>query len=398
MVTIARTPEPATLGDMTSATFEPTAPGPVSARSAPAATPWVPILALWTVYGLLISAQYYVNQVMAGRPAIWWVALLLQMPQAGVWALATPGILWLGRRFPFERRRWPASVAVHVLVTCVFIFLMDLGYAWHAPHVMPTPYPASPLLQRAENLFVAWVLSDGMLYWLVLVVGLAVDRDRKLRERQLVASELETQLARADLQALKMQLHPHFLFNALHTIGSLVRTGDKDNAIRVTAGLGALLRRMLDHAAQQEVPLKEELDFVREYLAIEQIRFKDRLRVHIEAGDDVLDAKVPYLILQPLVENAIRHGIAPHLFAGLVAIRARRGDGRLVLSVRDDGPGVGGGDAARPGIGLSNTRARLERLYGDRYTLEVRNAEAGGVEARVEIPFALAPAEWEGET
>jgi signal transduction histidine kinase len=371
--------------------------GSVVPESRPRPVPWVPILAIWTAYGLLLSAQYYVTSVLASRPAIWWVGLLLQMPQALVWGLATPGILWLGRRFPFERGRWPLSVAVHAVGSFGFVFLISLGYVWHAPDVLPVAYPATPLLTRAQNVFAAWGLADALLWWLVLAVGYAVDRDRKLRERQLVAAELETQLARADLQALKMQLHPHFLFNALHTIGSLVRTGDRDNAVRVTAGLGALLRRMLDHASQQEVPLKEELDFVRAYLEIEQIRFRDRLRIRIDADESVLDAKVPYLILQPLVENAIRHGIAPHLFAGLVAVKARRVDGRLVLAVRDDGPGVGEGDAARPGIGLTNTRARLERLYGGRYTLAVTNGEAGGLEARIELPFALAPAEWEGE-
>jgi len=212
-----------------------------------------------------------------------------------------------------------------------------------------------------------------------------------------VASQLETQLAQADLQALKSQLHPHFLFNALHTIGSLVRTGDRDNAVKVTAGLGDLLRRMLEGASQQEAPLKQELEFIKSYLAIEQIRFQDRLRVDFSIDPEVLDARVPHLILQPLVENAIRHGIAPHLFAGMVSVSAKRLNGgkRLQLAVRDDGPGAGDGDGARPGIGLANTRARLGRLYGADFTLEVTNLPQGGMEALVELPFALAPAELE---
>jgi two-component system LytT family sensor kinase len=145
------------------------------------------------------------------------------------------------------------------------------------------------------------------------------------------------------------------------------------------------------------VPLKQELDFIRSYLEIEQIRFRDRLQVTIHAEPDVLDAKVPHLILQPLVENAIRHGIAPHLFASKVTVAARRANGRLELLVRDDGPGAGSGDTARPGIGLSNTRARLTRLYGDDFGLAVENAAGGGLEARIELPFALAPADWVGE-
>jgi LytS/YehU family sensor histidine kinase len=177
-----------------------------------------------------------------------------------------------------------------------------------------------------------------------------------------------------------------------------VRTGDRDNAVRVVAGLGDLLRRVLEGAAQQEVPLKQELEFIRNYLDIEQVRFRDRLKVAINVEPDVLDAKVPHLILQPLVENAIRHGIGPHVRAGCLIIGARRLDDRLQLVVRDDGPGIGSGadDAVRPGIGLSNTRARLTRLYGTDYQLDVGNAPEGGLEARIVLPFRLAPAEWEG--
>jgi len=361
------------------------------------------ILGVWTAYGLLGTMQEHISYAMSrGTPLPWSTSLLLQMPQAYAWALATPAILWLGRRFPFERGRWLTSVPIHLVTCLVLVFVVDLIFAFQVTHFMPQPANAKPVLARAAQFFIVWILSDGLLYWTILSVSYAAEHHRRLRERELTAAQLETQLVQADLQALKMQLHPHFLFNALHTIGSLVRTGDRDNAVRVVASLGDLLRRVLDSAAQQEVPLKQELDFIRSYLDIEQIRFRDRLKIAINADPDILDAKVPHLILQPLVENAIRHGIAPHASAGYLMVGARRVDDQLQLVVRDDGPGLCNGkdgtDPARLGIGLANTRARLTRLYGADGELEVGNAPDGGLEARIALPFRLAHAEWRGET
>jgi two-component system, LytTR family, sensor kinase len=361
------------------------------------------IFGAWTAYGLLGAMQEHISYAMSrGTPLPWSTSLLLQMPQAYAWAIATPAILWLGRRFPFERGRWLTSIPIHLATCLILVFVVDLIFAFQVTHLLPQPPNAKGVVARAAQFFIVWVLSDGLLYWTILSVSYAAEHHRRLRERELTASQLETQLVQADLQALKMQLHPHFLFNALHTIGSLVRTGDRDNAVRVVAGLGDLLRRVLDSAAQQEVPLKQELDFIRTYLDIEQIRFRDRLKIAINADPDILDAKVPHLILQPLVENAIRHGIAPHASAGYLMVGARRVDDQLQLVVRDDGPGLGndenGADPARLGIGLSNTRARLTRLYGSEGELEVGNAPDGGLEARIALPFRLAHAEWHGET
>lgn len=322
----------------------------------------------------------------------WSMALLLQMPLALMWALATPGILWLGRRFPFHGGRWRSGVAIHLVVCLTLIFLLDLGYAWHVSNVVPGPPAAPTLLSGAFRLFIVWVLTDGLLYWTILSIGYAVDHYGRFRERELAASQLETQLVQADLRTLRMQLNPHFLFNALHTIAALVRTGDQKNAVRVTAGLGGLLRRMLDEARDQEVPLSQELDFIRSYLEIEQLRFPDRLAVGIDIPAALLEAMVPQFILQPLVENAIRHGIAPNRAAGRIDISARlRGD-RLSLTVRDDGTGRYA--TAQPfGVGLTNTQARLTGLYGADCRLEVRDAAGGsGTEAVVELPLRPAVA------
>ena len=352
---------------------------------------WALIAGCWTVYGLLISAQQVVGSTFSGRTMPWATALLLLMPLAMLWALATPGILWLGRRFPFHGGRWKTGVAVHLVVSLTFIFLLDLGYAWHASNVLPGQAQAPTLLSGAFRLFIVWVMSDGLLYWTVLSIGYAVDHYARFRERELAASQLETQLLQADLRTLRMQLHPHFLFNALHTIAALVRTGDQKNAVRVTAGLGSLLRRMLDEARDQEVPLQQELDFIRSYLEIEQLRFPDRLTVKIDAAPDLLDAPVPQFILQPLVENAIRHGIAPHRSAGNVAISAEAMGPRLRLAVRDDGTGLSRRNPT-PGVGLTNTRARLSGLYGGESSLELNDLAEGGLEAVVSIPLRPAPA------
>jgi two-component system, LytTR family, sensor kinase len=309
------------------------------------------------------------------------------MPQAYFWAAATPLILWLGRRFPLEAGRWPRSAVVHTAACIVLVFCVDFGFTALSAAIIPLPPTAPPFFTRVIRTFAMWALSDSLLYWIILSVGYAAQHYQRRRETELTASQLETQLVQAELQALKMQFQPHFLFNALHTIGSLIRTGDRATAVRVTAGLGDLLRRVLESATRQEVPLRQEIEFIRRYLEIEQIRFQDRLAVEINAEESALGAMVPYLVLQPLVENAIRHGIEPHRSAGHVEVEAKRSNGKLTLLVRDDGPGVGGGHTARPGIGLSNTRERLVRLYGQDFELVVHNRVEGGLEARVELPF-----------
>lgn len=362
-------------------------------RSVP--VPWKQILGAWTVYWLLNSAQqqvawYYSRDYFL--PV--WISMVLQFPLAYAWALFTPAVLWLGRRFPFERGRWPASTALHLVVSLSFVFLLNVLYTWHTQNTLPLRTMTTPFLQRAVQGFTVWAVSDALLYWIVLAVGFAAEQSRRSREKEMAASQLETQLAQADLHALRMQLQPHFLFNALHTVGSLVRTGEREEAVRVVARLGDLLRRMLDGADREEVPLREELAFVTSYLEIEQARFRDRLTVTINADEEVMDARVPHLVLQPLVENAIRHGLAPRRAPGRLLVGARRVNDRLHLTVRDDGAGLG--DAARPGVGLSNTHARLGRLYGDDYELEVASAEGGGLEARITMPFrrlSLEPAE-----
>jgi LytS/YehU family sensor histidine kinase len=245
------------------------------------------------------------------------------------------------------------------------------------------------LAYRAQ--LVSALHTEVLTYWMVIGLSHGIDYYRKYRERELRASQLETRLAQAQLDALRMQLHPHFLFNTLNSI-SVLMTEDVTAARRMLTRLSDLLRASLDNGATHEVSLREELEFLNNYLAIEQTRFHDRLTVRINVEPAALSASVPYLILQPLVENAIRHGIASRTETGVIAISAVRDNGTVELKVCDNGRGLGSHttDELKKGIGLSNTKARLEQLYGPHHKFEMKNAAGGGLEVSISIPFATA--------
>jgi len=360
---------------------------------------WWIVVAVWSAWGLMLAAQVAIYVRLGGKPMPFVTALRLNLPGALIWAVFTPAAIWLGRRFPpFEGPRWRRGVAINLAATGVAVFLEVLVVIVNQRWVRGPMADSEPLLVAGLRSFVWWLPSDGLLYWAIVGIDYGVGHYRRLRERELRGSQLEAQLSAARLQALKMQLQPHFLFNALHTIGQLVRTGQDALAVQVVAGLGDLLRRVLDSAGTQEVPLKQELEFLRSYLDVEQVRFRDRLKALVDAEPDTLDAQVPYLILQPLVENAIRHGIAPRATTGRLLICARRIAGSLHLTVRDDGAGLPSGqpDPTSGGVGLANTSERLRQLYGDEASIEVVNVDDGGTEARVVVPFRLAVAEWQG--
>jgi LytS/YehU family sensor histidine kinase len=229
----------------------------------------------------------------------------------------------------------------------------------------------------------------AMMYWLILLIGSAVNYYRRYRENELRASRLEAQLAQAQLQALKMQLQPHFLFNTLHSVSALVHK-DPAAAEKMLARLGDFLRLTLDSAGAQEVSLQQELEFLRCYLGIESVRFRDRLLVQMDIEPGTLDARLPNLILQPIVENAIKHGIAPSTSGGRIEIAARRLDGVLQVQVTDNGcglPAPGNASLVKAGVGLANTQSRLEQLYGGQGGLDLVNTASGGVRVTLEVPF-----------
>jgi len=387
---------------------QPASPVPEAARPLESPYPrWWVVLAIWAGWGLVLATQVDVYVRMGGKPMPFLTAFRLNMPGALVWALFTPAIIWLGRRFPpFEGSRWRRGLAVNLCASAVAVLLEVLVVLLNQRVMRGVAPSAGPLLVEIARSFVWWFPSDGLLYWAVLAVDYGVRHYRTLRARELRASQLEAQLAEARIEALKMQLQPHFLFNALHTIGQLIRTRQHDGAVAVVAGLGDLLRRVLDGATAQEVPLKQELEFITSYLEIERIRFGDRLAVRVDVPEETLDARVPHLILQPLVENAIRHGIAPRVSGGSVCVSAWRVGRALHLAVWDDGSRLGervaapraetGQGSEGRGVGLANTSARVRQLYGDAGSFEVVDGTDGGVVAHVVVPFRLAAADWHG--
>jgi signal transduction histidine kinase len=296
------------------------------------------------------------------------------------WVVSLAAAFWFARRFPMGRGRNLRHGAVHVAVAVARgvlsapLDLLGTRYVLDLP-----PPPLRPVLVQS-------VYNEGTLYLLVLGIIHAVQYYEGLRQREVEAVRLRASLAEARLQTLKTQLNPHFLFNALNSVSTLMHR-DVDAADRVLARLSDLLRLTLIDRDAQEVTLRRELELLEPYLEIEQTRFPDRLTVHTRVDPGVLEARVPHLVFQPLVENAIRHGIAPRAAPGRVEVAAERADGGLRLTVLDDGVGLRAGGGGGTGVGLSNTRDRLRALYGDAHRFTVESAPAGGTRVTVLIPF-----------
>jgi two-component system, LytTR family, sensor kinase len=355
------------------------------------------ILACWTLYGLFFGAQAIAQQAYWGEPITWQKDLLSWLVCGYVWAILTPPVFYLSERFRLDRRNWTRAILIHLPASILFAILLLLIYV-AVSRFIGLPAKPKPFLLEFKNLFIVEFHLGLLTYWAILGIKHATDYYRKYRERELLASQLETRLAQAQLQVLKMQLHPHFLFNTLHAISSLMHR-DVEEADRMIARLSDLLRLTLENIGVQEVSLKQELEMLESYLLIEQTRFRDRLTIEMQIDPETLDARVPNLILQPLVENAIKHGISTRSRAGLVEIRASRENGTLQLRVRDDGRGLPVGQDAnlREGVGLTNTRARLRQLYGAAHRVELTNAPEGGLVVYLSIPFRESEAKFSGE-
>jgi two-component system, LytTR family, sensor kinase len=351
------------------------------------------VFGAWTFFALFFGGQSLVSQAYAGRPITWSRTLSSWLSCGYLWALLTPFIIRLARQYPLFGANRLRAIAIHLAAGIGFTLLQLVLYIAVQRILFSAPNDPRTFADWFSILLIVDAHSNFLLYWTVIGIAQAVESFRMQRERELLASrleartsQLEAQLATAQLDTLKMQLHPHFLFNTLNTIGVLMRQ-DVEAANRMIVRLSGLLRVALANSGTQEIPLRDELEFLRNYLEIEQTRFHDRLSVVIDADPATLDAKVPNLILQPLVENAVRHGIAPRATAGRIEVRAARHNGKVELSVCDNGRGLSGDDRPGTGIGLANTRARLEKLYGAEARFELVDAPGGGAVATISLPF-----------
>jgi two-component sensor histidine kinase len=325
------------------------------------------ILGLWTFLGVLMSLQDHHCATLAGRPISWGRTFASEFTYAYLWAAMTPAALWLGRRYPLSRAAWLWRSLVHLAAAVCLSLLVKA--IWDLLFVAP------------EKRFTAlgFVIDYGIMQYALVLLS------QHLWHSHRRSVQLEAQLSQAQLAALRMQLHPHFLFNTLHAISELIHQ-NPGAAERMIVRLSDFLRLTLDQSTAAEVSLRQELDFLKRYLEIERVRFEERLQVDFQVDPAALDAAVPNFLLQPLVENALRHGLANRLQDGMLRIECRLAAGKLAMKVADNGSGTDSLQV-RPGLGLGITQQRLQRLYGEDHRLELRRAASGGCEVEIEIPW-----------
>jgi two-component system LytT family sensor kinase len=372
----------------------------MSRPSVSATRQWLKYWLAWTAAGLFYISQDFMTRLSHNEAIPWRNVVIGWMAAMYICALFTPPILWFGRRWPVDAGHRQRRIGIHLGASVVFSLVstaleVPVLEAMLAPVRHPTSFAADfwHLLP--------YDLHGGIVrYWAVIALQALFRSNREARRREREAlelkvqsSELAEQLTASQLSALKMQMHPHFLFNTLSAIMVLVRQGRRQEAEAMLSRLSDLLRHTLDDVDAQEVPLWRELDFLRLYLSIEQVRFEDRLRVRIDAGPEVSDALVPHMVLQPIVENSVRHGLGQSEEPVLIHVSISRVNGQLALTVEDDGPGCPDSVFNEKGIGLTNTRDRLKRLYGAEATFVAENRLPRGVQVTMTLPYRAEPSE-----
>lgn len=356
-------------------------------RSSQSRLRFLGVFVFWTMLGIAFGVQFHFASEQIGNPVPWSRALSHSLSDWYVFALLSLPAVMLARRFAIERPHWMRALAIHfaagIVFTLAYVALRSAVGLWQGG-------VNTGITEAIVSLLVKSWHFDLIVYWVIVAVTHAFGYYAQLRERELRNAELERSLTEARLQALQMQLNPHFLFNTLHAISSLMHK-DVDAADTMLVRLSELLRHALEATSIQEVTLREELDFLRRYLEIEQTRFGKRLKIEMNIAAETLDAMVPNLILQPSLENAIIHGIELHSREGRIELIARKEGDALHIEVCDNGGGLGS-KQIEEGVGLSNTRARLQQLYGGGQRFTIANGANGGAVVTMIIPFHRAGA------
>ena len=364
------------------------------AGAQPESLRWFWIAAFWGGIGLFDATQTVILMRAEGMHHYWVRLFFTQLFAWVPWMLATPFVLRLSRRFPPAQWKRAAMWSVH-LGACAAIGLVFAAWVALWERVL-NPFALAEGTEGYLHLlcwkFYGELLGFVILYSLILFAGHILQSQEELALQQAEAARLNEQLSKAQLDALRRQIEPHFLFNTLNAIAGLVREQRNDTAVNMIAGLSDFLRRVVEDSGAQQVPLAEELEFTRRYLDIQKVRFAERLQFTVDVPDELLAAQVPSLILQPMVENAVKHGIAKRVQGGEIRITAARANGTLTLLVYNDGPELPSEwEKNASGIGIMNVRTRLRSLYADCFALNLRNQQPGGVEASVSVPFVSVP-------
>jgi two-component system LytT family sensor kinase len=357
-------------------------PGPKPAR-------WLWIALIWSGIAVFSAVQNVLEmraeRIPHSSPRVFVTMLFSWL----VWVLATPLVLRLGRQYPPVRFKPISTWLIH-LGACAITGLVSA--AWEASLVdVLNPTLKSPAPGPFRSLWLGMLYDEVLLYLslyaALLAISYILESKERLIRQQIETARLNEQFSKAQLDALRRQIEPHFLFNTLHAIAGLVRENRNDDAVTMIAGLSEFLRKVVDTSDRHEVPLGEEVQFLQKYLEIQKVRFAERLHLSLDVPEELFTAQVPSLILQPVVENSIKHGIAKEASGGWIRITAFQSDGRLTLRVYNDGPGLPTDwESTQSGIGIANLRSRLRAMYGDAFDVSLRNHDAG-VEVLISVPF-----------
>lgn len=351
---------------------------------------WGWILAVWSTIAFISASMLYIKLDAGDAAPNWWSLFAVKLVIWLFWGFITPFIFYTGKKFRVDRKNKFAGLLYHLPASIVLVSLNILLYAVIVVIINDPDWSldGESLIMTFLALLINQFEWYFLIYWAIIIVGYAFEYYQQVQHKEIDALQLEAKLVKAQLQALKMQLHPHFLFNTLNTISAQIRFDEKKAAITMLAGLSDLLRRALQQREKQLLPLSEEISFIKQYLDIEKTRFKHKLDVRLEIDPDTAPIEVPGFLLQPIVENAIYHGLTKKIGAQKLEIKTHIDNDRLIISIYNDGPllPLGFVPGQSSGIGLSNTVDRLEQLYGENHKFELTNAEQG-VLATLSLPI-----------